>query len=96
MNAKVDVLSVLDRLIGNARTTAGLTGDPRMRDNLRDGEQARAAVDELIETLEVAQGDLHMLKKAIEARDPWPELLVRATDTERDLRVALANIGDTK
>ena len=40
---------MLDRLIGNARTTAGLTGDPRMRDNLRGGEQARAAVAELIE-----------------------------------------------
>lgn len=40
--------------------------------------------------VEVAQGDLHMLKKAIEARDPWPELLVRVTDTERDLRTALA------
>lgn len=49
ISGPVDVLAVLDRLIGNARTMAGMTGDPVMRDNLRDGEKARAAVAELIE-----------------------------------------------
>lgn len=48
MSAPVDVLAVLDRLIGNARTMAGLSGDPLLRENLRDGEKARAAVAELI------------------------------------------------
>lgn len=48
---KVDVLAVIDRLIGNARTMAGLTGDPRMREHLAEGERARAAVAELIEAL---------------------------------------------
>ena len=81
MNAKVDVLSVLDRLIGNARTTAGLTGDPRMRDNLRDGEQARAAVAEVI-------------KSGSALCDLMPGL---AGGPEFDRFVtALANAGDTK
>lgn len=51
LSGPVDVLAVLDRLIGNARTIAGMTGDPVMRDNLRDGEKARAAVAGLIEAL---------------------------------------------
>lgn len=46
---KVDVLAVMDRLIGNARTMCGLTGDQVMRRNILDGEQARAAMAELIE-----------------------------------------------
>lgn len=47
---KVDVLAVMDRLIGNTRTMAGLTGDTRLRDyHLAEGEKARAAIAELIE-----------------------------------------------
>lgn len=46
---KVDVLPVTDRLIGNTRTMAGLTGDPRLRDHLAEGEQARAAIAELLD-----------------------------------------------
>lgn len=45
---RIDVLAVMDRLIGNTRTMTGLTGDPRMREHLSEGEQARAAVAELI------------------------------------------------
>jgi hypothetical protein len=44
----VDVLAVMDRLIGNARTMAGLSGDPVLRSNVRDAEEARAAVAELL------------------------------------------------
>lgn len=48
MNGKPGVLAVMGRLIGNTRTMAGLTGDPRMREHLREGEQARAAVERLL------------------------------------------------
>lgn len=46
---KIDVLAVMDRLIGNTRMVAGMTGDPAVRAHLLEGEQARAAVAELIE-----------------------------------------------
>jgi hypothetical protein len=49
MSTSVDVLAVLDRLVGNTCTMACLSGDPRMRENLRDGVECRAAVAELIE-----------------------------------------------
>ena len=49
-----DVMTALDRLIGNARTMAGLSGDPRMRENLREGEKARATVDKLIQAAQRA------------------------------------------
>lgn len=48
----VDVLAVMDRLVGNTRTMAGLSGDQRMRENLRAGVEARDAVRELIEANE--------------------------------------------
>lgn len=63
------------------------------RMNNWDAEQAKLAA--LVEALEVAQGDLHMLKKAIEAGDPRNELLTRAADAERDLSKALAK-GEAK
>ena len=46
---KIDVLVAMDRLLGNTRTMAGLSGDPHVREALREGEKARAAVEELIE-----------------------------------------------
>jgi len=44
-----DVLETMARLVGNTRTMAGLSGDPRMREALREGEKARDVVAELIE-----------------------------------------------
>lgn len=51
----MDVLVGIDRLIGNTRTMAGLTGDPRLLDHLREGEQIRAAVADLVEMLRLAR-----------------------------------------
>lgn len=48
-DGRFDLLETMSRLVGNTRTMAGLSGDPRMRDALRDGENARAIVEELIE-----------------------------------------------
>lgn len=55
MNELIDVLAVMDRLVGNTRTMAGLTGDPMLRQHLREGEEARAAVAELIEAAKHAR-----------------------------------------
>ena len=50
--------------------------------------------DALVEAVSVAQGDLHMLKIAIKQGDPRSELLVRAIDTEADLRNTLEKTND--
>lgn len=49
MSAPVDVLAVFARAEGQARMVAGLAGDPRARQLLKDLASARAAVAELIE-----------------------------------------------
>lgn len=49
-----------------------------------------AAAPELYNELEVREGDLVMLLKAIEAGDPKAELLVRVGDMLRETRAALA------
>lgn len=60
MRGPVDALIAMDRLIGNARTMAGLTGDPAFRLSIEEGEKARAALAELIEAvpplIEIASG----------------------------------------
>ena len=48
------------------------------------------AVQKLAEAADVAQGDAHMLRRAIEAGDPVAELLVRVSDIDNGLRQALA------
>jgi hypothetical protein len=49
-----------------------------------------AAAPELYNEHEVREGDLVMLRKAVEAGDPKAELLVRIDDMLRDTRAALA------
>lgn len=90
MSATVDVLAVLDRLIGNARTMAGMTGDHVMRDNLRDGEKARAAVAELI----AAAVGVHAACR--HGKEPDLIALADALDSagaKEARRLALASIG---
>ena len=52
---RFDLLETMSRLVGNTRTMAGLSGDPRLRDNLRDGEKARVIVEELIDAVRHAR-----------------------------------------
>ncbi|MBB3806377.1 hypothetical protein FHR51_002529 [Xanthomonas arboricola] len=49
MSAPVDVMDVLDRATGQARTVAGLAGDPHARRLLQDLASTRDAVAELID-----------------------------------------------
>lgn len=98
MSAQIDVLAVLDRLIGNARTMAGMTGDPVMRDNLRDGEKARTAVAELIEatdcfTCAIAEDSSYRDDLLSAIRE-----LERASFVEQlnRVRAAIANAGGAK
>ncbi|WPZ05464.1 Lar family restriction alleviation protein [Pelagerythrobacter marinus] len=74
-------------------------GDPETKEawdaagklwNTRAAAQSEA-VQELVEAMEVAQSDAHMLRRAIESNDPKAELLVRVGDIDSDLRKALAS-----
>ena len=56
--------------------------DPEWAGKADTIEALRKENAELQRVIGVAQGDLHMMKKAIKAGDPRPELLVRATDTD--------------
>lgn len=49
-----------------------------------------AAAPDLLAELEVREGDLVMLKRAIEEGDPKAELLVRVSDMLRETRAAIA------
>lgn len=49
MSAPVDVMEVFARAEGQARMVAGLAGDPRARQLLKDLAAARAAVAELVD-----------------------------------------------
>jgi len=48
-----------------------------------------AAAPELLEALEVASGDLHMLKRAVNEGDPKTELLVRIGDCKAVIDAAI-------
>lgn len=50
-----------------------------------------AAAPDLLAELEVREGDLVMLKRAIEEGDPKAELLVRVSDMLRETRAAIAS-----
>jgi len=56
---------------------------------IRSSNEAREVVAGLVEALEVASGDLHMLKRAVEEGDPKRELITRAKDCKRDLGATL-------
>ena len=51
---------------------------------------AQPEVKGLVEALGQAQADAHMLRHAIEAKDPTAELLIRVSDIEDRLYTALA------
>lgn len=52
----------------------------------------QAGVSALLEELEVREGDLVMLRRAIEEGDPKAELLVRVNDMLRETRAAIARV----
>jgi hypothetical protein len=57
-------------------------------------EQARAeAIEPLVGAIDAAMTDLDLLRRAIEERDPWAELLIRTTDTWRRLDVAIRSLS---
>jgi hypothetical protein len=61
---------------------------------LRDREQARAeAIEPLVGAIDAAMTDLDLLRRAIEDRDPWAELLIRTTDTWRRLDSAIRSLS---
>lgn len=92
MNEKVDLMPVFGRLLGNARTMAGLSGDPVMRANVRDGEAAGLALCELIEAASNASAILgHAYHTQIRG-----ELEQDAHDAYQRLDAALANAGCAK
>lgn len=96
MNERIDVLAVMDRLIGNTRTMAGLTGDPTMREHLREGEEASAAVAELIEAANKAKAALLTGQVGhINADDVGVYHLdgITCGNALRALRPALARVG---
>lgn len=97
--ADVDPLAVIDRLIGNTRTMADMTGDPRIREHLREGEQARRAVaallaergelwGEVLMVMEFAAADLAIAQEAFNRGDKMDGLGV----SSRMLEQARANI----
>lgn len=49
-----------------------------------------AAAPDMLAELEVREGDLFMLRKAIEAGDPKAELLIRVEDMLRETRACLS------
>lgn len=60
----------------------------------QDREQARAeAIEPLVGAIDAAMTDLDLLRRAIEGRDPWAELLIRTTDTWRRLDVAIRSLS---
>jgi BMFP domain-containing protein YqiC len=57
-------------------------------------EQARAeAIEPLVGAIDAAMTDLDLLRRAIEERDPWAELLIRTTDTWRRLDSAIRSLS---
>lgn len=74
-------------------------GGPKHKAYLKYVEEAEAnahliaAAPDLLNELEVREGDLVMLIKAIEAGDPKVELLVRSGDMLRETRAAIAKAG---
>jgi hypothetical protein len=67
-----------------------------MRMGSEGGMEANARLiadaPELLHELDVREGDLFMLRNAIEAGDPKAELLVRVEDMLRETRAALAKV----
>ncbi|HKY46124.1 MAG TPA: hypothetical protein VJM50_23740 [Pyrinomonadaceae bacterium] len=99
----VDVLCGIDRLIGNTRTMAGLTGDPRLRDHLREGEQLRAAVAELIEErnrlLRIAvalQDELDGVVADLDHSEAYRQCAADFSPRLDGFRAALARVGGAK
>lgn len=99
MSASVDVLAVLDRASGMARTVAGLSGDPKARKLLQELASTRDAVSELIEASDAYVGAEAALANreydGINA-EPYEKLQSRVHHARHDLEAALARVGGAK
>jgi hypothetical protein len=80
-----------------ARATIGHSKSPRFIADADIAEANAAFIvkavnchDDLLNELEVRDGDLYMLRKAVEAGDPKAELLVRIDTMIRETKIALA------